>query len=164
MSKSMLLSTVAVLALLCGRGRGEPDERKSDKMDHSIYTPGEIKWADAPASLPRGAKVAILEGDPAKEGPFVLRVRMPDGYKFPPHTHPKPERLTVISGTFYIGMGDEFDPKKGREMPAGSYGTWAAGMKHYAWVKGETIIQLHGVGPWTITYVNPEDDPRNAKK
>ena len=68
--------------------------------------------------------------------------------------------VTVISGTFYIGMGDKFDPEKGRAMPAGSFGTWPAGMKHFVWVKGETVIQLHGTGPWSLTYVNPEDDPR----
>jgi hypothetical protein len=92
-----------------------------------------------------------------------MRVRLPDGYKIPPHTHPKPERVTVISGTFYIGMGDKFDPDKGRAMPTGAYGTWAAGMKHYVWTKGETVIQFHGEGPWKIEYVNPDDDPRKKK-
>ncbi len=164
MSRSLMLSAVAALALVCGRGGGEPHEKKGEAMDLSIYTPKEVKWADAPPVLPPGAKAAVLEGNPGKEGPFVLRVRMPDGYRIPPHTHPKPERVTVLSGTFYIGMGDKFDPEKGRAMPAGSFGTWPAGMKHFVWAKGETVIQLHGTGPWSLTYVNPEDDPRKSRK
>ena len=60
-------------------------------------------------------------------------------------------------------MGDKFDTQKGMEMPAGSFGTWPAGMKHFAWAKGETVIQVHGTGPWSIEYVNPDDDPRNKK-
>ena len=110
-----------------------------------------------------GVDLAVLEGDPAKDGPFVFRVKIPDGYRVPPHTHPKTERVTVISGTFNIGMGDKFDEKAGKEMPAGSYGQWPAGMKHFAWVKGETVIQIHGTGPWGIQYVNPDDDPRKKK-
>jgi anti-sigma factor ChrR (cupin superfamily) len=107
--------------------------------------------------------VAVLEGDPSKEGEFVMRLKMPDGYRVPPHTHGKTERVTVLSGEFYIGMGEKFDEKAGKAMPAGTYGHWPAGMKHFAWVKGETVIQLHGTGPWSIQYVNPDDDPRNKK-
>ena len=81
------------------------------------------------ASLPKGAVIAVLEGNPNKEGPFVFRVKIPDGYRVPPHTHPKTERVTVISGTFNIGMGDKFDEKKTRPMPAGTFGHWPAGMK-----------------------------------
>lgn len=122
-----------------------------------------LEWKDAPASLPKGAKIAVLEGDPSKEGPFVFRVKVPDGYKVPVHTHPKTERVTVISGTLNVGMGDEFEAKATSAMPAGTYGYWEAGMKHFDWVKGETIVQFHGMGPWSIKYVNPDDDPRNKK-
>src|SRR5580765_2005993 len=114
--------------------------------DLNIYRVAETKWVDSPPSLPKGAKIAVLEGDPGKEGPFVFRVKMPDGYRIPPHTHLKPERLTVISGTFNIGMGNRFDESKGQVMPAGAYGQWPAGMKHFVWTKGETIVQLHGMG------------------
>ena len=75
------------------------------------FPPADVKWQDGPASLPKGAKIAVLEGDPTKEGPFVFRVKVPDGYRIPPHTHPKTERVTVISGTFNIGMGDKCDEK-----------------------------------------------------
>lgn len=137
---------------------------KNDAMDASVHRPDGIKWQDGPPSLPPGAKFAVLEGDPAKPGPFVFRVKVPDGYRIPPHTHPKPERVTVLSGTFHLGMGDTFDAKKGQELPAGTYGTWPAGMKHFVWVKGETVVQFHGDGPWVIEYVNPADDPRNKKR
>jgi hypothetical protein len=139
-------------------------EPKDEEMAPSIHRPDEIVWRDGPASLPAGAKFALLEGDPSKEGEFVLRLELPDGYRIPAHTHPRAERVTVLSGTFYIGMGEKFDAAKGTAMPAGTYGTWAAGMKHYAWARGKTVIQLHGTGPWKIEYVNPEDDPRRAKK
>jgi hypothetical protein len=133
-------------------------------MGPSVYAPADLKWGNGPASIPPGAKLAVLEGDPRKEGPFVMRLKLPDRYKIPPHTHPKPERVTVISGQFNIGMGDTFDPAKGTAMPAGTFGTWAPGMKHFVWATGETVIQLHGNGPWMIEYVNPADDPRNAKR
>ena len=129
-----------------------------------FYSLAETKWKDGPASLPAGAKLALLEGDPTKEGLFVMRLRLPDGYRIPPHWHPKVERITVISGSFNLGMGEKFDRSATREMAAGTFGFWPAGMRHFVWTKGETVIQLHGMGPWVITYVNPADDPRNAKK
>jgi hypothetical protein len=129
-----------------------------------LFPPAQVKWTEAPTSIPPGAKIAVLEGDPSKEGPFVLRLRLPDGYRVPPHTHPKPERVTVLTGMLYIGMGEKFDPKGGYAMPAGTFGTWGAGMAHFAWTKGETVIQLHGIGPWSIHYLNPADDPRKANR
>jgi hypothetical protein len=123
-----------------------------------------LKWEDGPSSLPPGAKIAVLEGNPAKAGPFVFRVKVPDGYRIPPHTHPKHERVTIIKGTFHLGMGERFDVTRGERLPAGAYGMWPPGMKHYVWVEGETIVQFHGDGPWTINYLNPADDPRNRKK
>jgi anti-sigma factor ChrR (cupin superfamily) len=133
-------------------------------MAAAIHRPVGLAWRDGPPSLPRGAKIAVLEGDPAKPGPFVFRVMVPDGYRIPPHTHPKPERVTVVSGNFHLGMGDTFDQTKGQELTAGTYGTWPPGMKHFIWVKGETVVQFHGEGPWVIEYVNPADDPRNPEK
>ena len=153
---------LAVLALAWPGPTSLAEEKHGASMP-SLHPPDELKWKDGPPSLPPGAKIAVLEGDPAKEGPFVFRVKVPDGYRVPPHTHPKTERVTVISGEFYIGMGEKFDEKAAKLMPAGSYGHWPAGMKHFAWVKGETVIQLHGTGPWSIQYVNPDDDPRNKK-
>jgi len=152
--------TAIFLAIVCAVGISDHDKA----MTVSLHRPDSLKWQDGPLSLPVGAKIAVLEGDPAKPGPFVFRVKVPDGYRIPVHTHPKSERVTVIAGTFNIGMGDKFEADKAQPMPIGAYGTWPPGMKHFVWVKGETIVQFHGDGPWTINYVNPDDDPRNAKK
>ena len=128
-----------------------------------VASPDDLKWSAAPPSFPKGAQLAVVSGDPSKEGPWVFRLKFPDGYKIPPHTHPGPERVTVISGTLNLGMGETFDMTKGQEMTAGTYGTWPADMKHFAWAKGETVIQLHGEGPWKIVYLNESDDPRKKK-
>jgi quercetin dioxygenase-like cupin family protein len=152
---------MALLAVVYGEPPVVPEHTSEGA---ALYPPEKIEWQDGPPSLPKGAQIAVLEGNPGKEGPFVFRLKVPDGYRLPPHTHPKPERVTVISGTFHIGKGEKFDPRKGEVLPAGTYGTWPAGMKHYVWVKGETVLQFHGDGPWVINYLNPADDPRNQKK
>lgn len=150
---------VAVTVLVCPiAGIGQPD-----KPQPKLYPPDGLKWENGPKSLPPGAKMVVLEGDPAAAGPFVMRVKVLDGYKIPPHMHPKPERVTVISGSFHLGMGDKFDAKHATALPAGSFGTWPAGMRHFVWAEGETVIQLHGEGPWQIEYLNPTDDPRRPK-
>jgi hypothetical protein len=162
---SLVLIAVVVgsIGLAVAQYRQEP-AAGHEEMKLNLHFPGELKWMDGPAALPRGGQFALLEGDPAKEGPFVFRAKWPDGYRVPPHTHPKTERITVISGTFNIGMGEKFDEASMKSMPAGSYGHWPAGMTHFASAAGETIIQVHGIGPWQIKYVNPADDPRLAKK
>ena len=161
--KSALVLFVVAVSAVRLSGATSAGEHE-DAMDVSIHVPADIKWKEGPASLPKGAKLAVLEGDPGKEGPFVMRVMLPDGYRLPPHTHPKPERVTVISGVFNLGMGSKFDVKNTRAMPAGTLGVWAPGMKHFVWTKGETVVQFHGTGPWVIEYVDPNDDPRNVKK
>lgn len=141
---------------------GSPND--SELGMFSVYPPAEVKWKKGPGSLPPGAEISVLEGDPSQPGPFVFRVKVPDGYTIPPHTHPRAERVTVIAGTFHIAMGEKIDKSMGRTMPAGSFGYWPEGMKHFAWVTGETIVQFHGHGPWQIHYLNPADDPRNLAK
>ncbi|MEY2488399.1 MAG: hypothetical protein QOC70_341 [Verrucomicrobiota bacterium] len=142
----------------------QPSSKVVATAEHKIFAPADIKWVDAPPSLPSGAKMAVLEGDPTKPGPFTIRLQAPDGYKIPAHTHPTDERVTVISGTFHLGMADKFDEAAGHEMVAGSFALMPAGMKHFAWATGETVVQVHSTGPFVIKYVNPADDPRNAKK
>jgi hypothetical protein len=142
--------------------KGVGHEESTDKF--GLYLPDEIRWQEAPPSLPKGAKIALLEGDPSKEGPFVIRFRFPDRYRVMPHVHPKRERVTIISGVLHIGMGRKFDAHDTRPMPPGTFGTWDAGMEHFAWVEGETVLQLHGMGPWEVKYLDPADDPRNAKR
>lgn len=119
----------------------------------------QIKWQPAPPVLPKGAEVAVLSGDPFKEGQYVVRLKMPTGYKIPAHNHPTDELVTVISGKFHIGMGDKLDEKKGVRLTAGGYAEAPAKMNHYAWTTGPTVLQVHGQGPFAITYVNPADDP-----
>src|SRR5687768_10025717 len=115
--------------LLLSLGSTPAQEHPNDGA--GIFPPNDITWVDGPKSIPAGPKLAKLEGDPTKEGPFVMRLRLPDGYVIPAHTHPKTERLTVIAGTFNIVMGEKLDKNQARKMPAGSFGYWPAGMKHY---------------------------------
>jgi quercetin dioxygenase-like cupin family protein len=159
MQRASRLAALAALSLALGVGAPHADEKKHEVT----VTPADIKWQDGPPSLPGGAKVALLEGDPSREGPFVMRAKLPDGYKIPPHTHPRDERVTVISGALYLGMGGKFDEKEGVALPAGSYARMPAGMKHFGWARGETVIQINGEGPWAIDYVDPKDDPRKGK-
>ena len=122
----------------------------------------DIQWGDAPPNLPAGAKFAVLMGDPGKTGPYTIRLKMPDGYKFAAHWHPMDENATVISGTFNIGMGDKLDISKGKAMTAGAFGTVPARMHHFGWCTGETEVQVHGMGPFKLVYVDPADDPTKA--
>lgn len=127
---------------------------------HSIVSPQEIKWGPAPAVLPPGAKAAVLFGDPSKEGLFALRLKLPAGYRVPPHTHPVDEVVTVISGTFNLGMGETADRTSAQPLPVGSFFALPPGTPHYAFIDDETVIQINTIGPWGLTYINPADDPR----
>jgi quercetin dioxygenase-like cupin family protein len=124
-----------------------------------LRTPDGLAWRPS-ESLPPGALVAVLEGDPSQEGFFTMRVKMPDGYRVPPHSHSKHERVTVLSGTLHLGHGDAFDPKAAKPLGPGTYSSMPAGMRHFGWASGEVVLQLSTMGPWTVTYVHPEDDPR----
>jgi len=120
-----------------------------------------LTWGAAPPVLPKGAQIAVLSGDPSKDELSVLRLKMPANYKIPAHNHPTSEYVTVNSGKFHIGMGDKLDEKKGVELRAGGFGEAPAHMNHYAWASEETVVQVHGRGPFAITYVNSADDPSN---
>jgi len=124
-----------------------------------LREPAAIEWRAA-ESLPPGAQVAVLEGDPNREGLFTMRIKMPDGYRVPPHSHSMQERVTVLSGTLNLGTGNTFDAKTTKPLPAGTYSSMAPGMTHFGWMTGETVLQLTTMGPWTVTYVDPADDPR----
>lgn len=125
--------------------------------------PEEIKWGAAPAALPAGAELAVLAGDPAATGPVTLRLKMPAGYKIPPHWHPTDERVTVISGHLGLGMGDALDQKKSKLLKPGGYAVAPANMHHFAWTKSGAVVQIDLMGPFAITYVNPADDPSKKK-
>ena len=145
-------------------GQAEPTKPAAAKpagaAKHVMMTEADMNWGPAPAGLPPGGQLAVLDGDPGKPGTFVIRAKMPDGYKVMPHWHPTDESLTVISGSLSVGMGDTWDDSSLKELKAGDYARMPKTMHHYALAKGETIIQIHGMGPFAITYVNPKDDPR----
>jgi quercetin dioxygenase-like cupin family protein len=119
-----------------------------------------LKWGPAPAVFPAGAKMAVLQGDPGKSELFTVRLDMPNGYTIPPHFHPTDEHVTVISGTFRVGMGDRIDAAKMMTLPAGGFVTAPAQHHHYAIAKGHTVAQVHAMGPFALTYVNPADTPK----
>jgi hypothetical protein len=131
----------------------------ADPAAHVMVTPGDLKWADVP-SLPPGAKVAVIEGPMSEAVPFTVRLRLPADYKIPAHWHPAIEHVTVISGQFNMGVGDKLDTSKTHTLPPGAVAIMQPKTNHFAWTKEETVVQLHGVGPWGVTYVNPADDPR----
>ncbi len=152
---------IVAFSVTLAAGAATAQGSQSGSEQHAIIAlPGKIAWAPAPASLPRGAQLAVVEGDPSKAGAFTMRLRMPDGYRIPPHFHPVVEHVTVLQGTFRVGMGDSFDAATLGDLPTGTFAALSSGVRHFAQAKGETVIQLHGVGPWSLTYVNPADDPR----
>ena len=127
--------------------------------EHVIATPAGIKWGDAPPAFEKGASFTVISGDPSQAGPFVVRLKMPARFKIAPHFHPSDENVTVISGTFMIGMGEKFDAATMKSLPAGGFVLLPAEMRHYAMAKTAVVVQVHGTGPFALTYVNPADDP-----
>jgi quercetin dioxygenase-like cupin family protein len=125
-----------------------------------IALPDQLTWGPAPPALPPGARLAVLEGNPSEAGPYTMRVLLPAGYRIPPHYHSAVEHVTVLKGTFKVGMGERYDPSAMTSLPAGTFAALQPGTRHFAEAQGETIVQLHGLGPWGLTYVNPADDPR----
>ena len=154
-----LLLPAGLLVLICGTGLATQEVTPSIN-EHIVVRPESLKWGPPPPGLPPGSYMAVLLGDPGKPGPFVLRAKMPDGYKVPPHWHSVYESLTVLQGTIMAGHGDRMDPAMMQEVGPGGFVHMPKGMRHYVVAKGETIIQVNGEGPFDITYVNPADDPR----
>ena len=126
---------------------------------HRMVSPEELKWSDVP-SLPPGAKIAVIEGPMNQATPFTVRLKFPDNYVIPPHWHPAVERVTVLSGTFYMGAGEKFDRGAATKLEPGAIAIMQPKTPHFVWIRGETVVQLHGTGPWGITYLNPAEDPR----
>jgi quercetin dioxygenase-like cupin family protein len=127
---------------------------------HVMMKGTDLKWGAGPPGLPPGAQAALLDGDPGKPGIFVIRLKMPDGYTIPPHWHPSDEHATIVAGTLNVGMGDKLDQGSMQAMTTGSYVKLPARSSHYVRAKGEVIVQVMATGPFEVTYVNPNDDPR----
>ena len=119
----------------------------------------DLKWGPTPAVFPAGAQMAVLSGDPGKPGVFVVRLKMPAGYKIPAHHHPTDEYVTVISGDLSLGMGDKLDPAKAAKLAPGGFAMAGAKMNHFALSTGGAVVQVSAEGPFAMTYVNPADDP-----
>jgi hypothetical protein len=161
---ALLVATSLVVARSGQDSKGVPASTGAQGA-HVIVTPDQVKWGPGPPSLPPGAQLAVIEGDPSKAGlAFTIRGKFPDGYKVPPHWHPTDERIVVIQGTFGMGLGEKFDTAAGRELPVGSYVVTPKAVRHFVWAKGETVIHVSGMGPFELNYVNPADDPRKASK
>jgi quercetin dioxygenase-like cupin family protein len=143
---------VAALVFLLAMG-------SAARADTVALNTGNIKWVDAPPIFPRGAKFAVIAGDPNAKGIFVVRLMLPAKYRIPAHNHPTDEYVTVISGSLYVGMGDKLDQSKGERLSAGGFAVAPAGMNHYAWTTGKTVVQVEAEGPFGMTYVDPADDP-----
>lgn len=158
----LLLSACGIMALVA---TGSSNENPSTTNDgHVLLNAGDMQWGAAPPSLPPGAQMAVVQGNPMKAGVYTLRLKLPSGYKFPPHTHPTTENVTIISGTMSFGMGGTFDESKGMAIKAGGFASMPAHVQHFAWANEASVIQVHGQGPFQIKYVNPSDDPRHGQK
>jgi quercetin dioxygenase-like cupin family protein len=127
---------------------------------HTVVPVDEVSWGPGPPTLPSGAELAVLFGSPAEDGPFVIRLKFPAGYEVPPHWHSKEEHVTVIAGAFGMGTGEALDRDAAPLLAAGSFVRIPARMPHFAWTERETVVQINGMGPFDITYVNSKDDPR----
>jgi len=154
----MKLPFLAVAISLAALVMAQPPQAQN------AFMPDQVKFGPVPPFLPPGAQLSVLEGDPmASSGDFTIRLKMPDGYKVAPHTHPNRENVTVLSGTLKVGMGDQFDANKMMSFAPGSFAYLDPSMHHYAAASGETVIQIHGMSPVKFNYINPADDPTPKK-
>jgi anti-sigma factor ChrR (cupin superfamily) len=157
------LITFAVLALLTVVGlRPDVVRAQGSSAARAAVTiaPDAVKWNP----LVPGIQISALAGDSSKPGPYTVRLKFADGARVAPHWHPEDENVTVVQGTLLAGMGEKYDTASMHEFPTGSFLLMPKEMRHYAAARGETIVQLHGNGPFVINYVNPADDPSKSNK
>jgi len=158
-----LLRSVSLLLLvvLAVPGASALAQSPQTTGHHTVVAADAIQWKP----LRPGAEIAMVSGDPDKEGsPFVLRLRYHVKSRIPPHWHPKDEHITVLSGTFRLGMGASGDEQATTALATGGYAFVTAKMAHYGWADADTMVQVHGIGPFAINYVNPADDPKRSGK
>lgn len=154
-----IISALCLAFAATGAQAADQIERMTAEKMQS-FRPAQIDWKDEPI-LPKGAKSALILGDPSKPGVFIAWLKFPANYPIPAHTHPFTEVITVLKGKLGNGMGDVLDKKKGETLKVGESFVLPAGHAHYVWTEGdETIVELIATGPWDITYTNPKDDPR----
>jgi quercetin dioxygenase-like cupin family protein len=159
----LIASAVAIAA--CSNGSTSSDTPRRSTPSLSIPSPvasaqqDDLKWGPAPPVFPPGAQFVVMQGDPSKAEPFTVRLKFPNGYKIPPHTHPTTENVTILSGTFMAGMGGKFDESKLQPFGRDAFASIPANHAHYAMARGQTVVQVHAIGPFALTYVNPADNP-----
>ena len=135
-------------------------EHQFGEDEFKAILPGDIQWQPFPA-FPPSARLAVLVGDPSQDGPYLIRVKLPSGVKLMPHKHPEDRIYTVMSGVFYIGIGDEFDGDKMQAYPPGSVVVLPGNTWHFHWAKsGEYVTQVSAIGPLGLEYAEAGDDPR----
>ena len=127
---------------------------------HVLVPADKVQWGPAPPVLPAGAQIAVMEGNPAEKGLLTLRLRLPAHYNLPPHWHSTIERVTVLSGSLHVGMGDKLDRKASQPLKPGGFASLPAKMHHFAWTDKATVVQITLEGPFDIFYVNPADNPQ----
>ena len=154
-----MLRSASVLTLAVGTLVAVPAHSAGEMSNEVFINKGDLKWSAAPPSLPKGAKLAVLQGDPGKSGPFTIRLTAPANYKIAPHWHTQAENLTIISGTLYLGMGDKAAGTSAHALNSGGYHYLPAKQHHYAFTKSATQIQISGDGPFDINYINAADNP-----
>ena len=152
---SLLLSTVATLAFSTIAAAAD-----NPSADQVLINAKSVKWSAAPPALPKGAKVAVLHGDPNTEGQYVMRIMMPPRYKMPFHWHSKTEHVTVISGALFVASQETYDKRIAHPVKQGGFLYIPARAQQFAFTKGATVIEIHGEGPYDIKYTNPSDDPQ----
>jgi hypothetical protein len=157
--RKILACCVVALVSIVGIAIGQ-----DGKSAHVMVKPVDLKWGAPPPVFEQNAKFTVVSGDPGKAGIYTVRLRMPAGYKIAPHWHPTDEHVTVLQGTFALGMGEKFDAASMTELPAGGYALLPTEMRHYAMAKTDAVVQVHGMGPFALTYVNPADDPSKRAK
>jgi hypothetical protein len=150
---------IMTLTLVFGFSSVSLSEAPYHGEGHFFLKSSELEWKPI-ASMPPGAKMALIEGDISEEAPFTFRLKLPADYQVAPHIHPAYERVTVLSGTFHFAHGEEFERDTTQALKPGDVAIMAPGDPMFGYTEEETVIQLHGTGPWGIEYINPEDDPR----
>jgi quercetin dioxygenase-like cupin family protein len=160
--KEVLMTTVKVAAVGLALGIGALMSTPTRAAEYAAVMAPDIKWTDAPSIGP-GAKLAVIDGDPKSSGPFVMRLKVPPRTRIGVHTHPADENVTVLSGTLHFAAGDKFDSKAAKAFGPGSYFSIGKGRPMFAYTTDkETVLQLHGNGPWGLTSLEPADG--SAKK
>src|SRR5262245_49260985 len=127
---------------------------------HVVVPVDKVQWGPAPPILPAGAQIAVLEGNPGEKGPVTMRLRFPANYNIPAHWHSMTERVTVLSGSFHVGMGDKLDRQTSQTLEPGGIVSLPSKMRHFAWTSAPTVVQISLEGPFDLFYVNPADNPQ----